>query len=163
LCALAFGDTKMNTNDNKNEDSGEFEVGDDFAKDLRSAYEPKRNVPADFDRAIMNEARKHLSKNHSRLKFARWAVSAAAAAVVVFAFVHNYDGGGHADSPGVAFAIEDIDRNGRVDILDAYVLARSLKSAGAVDQKWDVNADGVVNGKDIDAVAASAVRLKKGV
>lgn len=152
----------MNTNDNKNEDSGEFEVGDNFAKDLKSAYDPKRNVPADFDRAIMNEARKHLSKNHSRLRFARWAVSAAAAAVVVFAFVHNYDGVRNVDSPGVAVAIEDIDHNGRVDILDAFVLARRIQ-AGKVDQKWDVNADGVVNGKDVDAVAASAVRLKKGV
>jgi len=153
----------MNTNDNKKEDSGEFVVGDNFASDLRSAYEPKRNVPANLDRAIMNEARKHLSKKHSRLRFARWAVSAAAAAVVVFAFVHNYDDVRDVDSPGVAVSIEDIDHNGRVDILDAFVLARSLKSAKAVDQKWDVNADGVVNGKDVDAVAASAVRLKKGV
>ena len=142
------------------EDDGEFEVGGEFAADLKLLYGAKRNVPVDVDRAVLAEARKHLGKKHLRLRFARWAGSAAAvAAVVVFAFVHNYNGG----SNGPVMAMEDIDRNGRVDILDAFALAVGLKSDETIDLKWDLNGDGIVDGKDVDAVAASAVRLKKGV
>jgi len=50
-----------------------------------------------------------------------------------------------------------------VDILDAFKLARHVESAGAVEAKWDFNADGLVNRKDVDAVASAAVRLDKGV
>jgi hypothetical protein len=45
-----------------------------------------------------------------------------------------------------------------VDILDAFKLARHIESADA-DKKWDINEDGVVNGKDVDLVASAAVSL----
>ena len=159
----------MNDKYDKIEYDGEFEVGGEFVEDLKTVYGPRREVPVEIDRAILAEARKHLGKKCSRLRIGRWAVSAAAvAAVVVFAFVHNYDGGGgHIDSEKVAMvdmeAIkEDIDRNGRVDILDAFVLARRVEGSEGVDLQWDINGDGVVDGKDIDAVAARAVRINKG-
>jgi hypothetical protein len=162
LSALACGDTKMNTNDNKIEDSGEFEVDDKFAADLKAIYGSKRSIPSAIDNAVLGEARSHLAKKHSRLKFARWAVSAAAAAVIVFAFVLNFDGNKTKPMAEASAIKEDIDRNGRVDILDAFVLARRVESGGAVDLKLDINGDGIVDHKDIDAVAARAVRLKKG-
>ena len=56
----------------------------------------------------------------------------------------------------------DVDRNGRVDILDAFKLARHIESAGAVEGKWDMNGDGQVNREDVDIVAFAAVRLDKG-
>jgi len=57
----------------------------------------------------------------------------------------------------------DIDRNGRVDILDAFKLARQLESGGRSEMRWDINGDGVVDRSDVDTVAFVAVRLDKGV
>ncbi|MCF7955381.1 MAG: hypothetical protein K9M75_06235 [Phycisphaerae bacterium] len=158
----------MNDKYDKIEDGGEFEVGGEFVGDLKSLYGARRGVPVEVDRAILAEARKHLGKKRWRLRIGRWAVSAAAvAAVVVFAFVHDFDGDGDMDSRTVALVDmqavkEDVDRNGRVDILDAFVLARRVEASERVDLQWDINGDGVVDGKDIDAVAARAVRINKG-
>lgn len=154
----------MNDKNDTIEDGGEFEVGLEFSADLKSIYGTRRGVPGQIDRAILNEGRKRLGKKHTRLRFARWAVSAgAAAAVIVFAFVHDFDKNGAMPALDTAVAFkEDIDRNGRVDILDAFVMARRLKSAGAVDLQWDINGDGVVDDKDVDVVAARAVRIRKG-
>lgn len=155
----------MNDKYEKIEYDGEFEIGGEFGEDLKSVFGARRGVPVEVDRAILAEARKHLGKKHSRLRIGRWAVSAAAvAAVVVFAFVHDFDAG---DSGQMAMvdmdAIkEDVDRNGRVDILDAFVLARRVKASEGVDAEWDINGDGIVDSKDIDAVAARAVRINKG-
>jgi hypothetical protein len=85
---------------------------------------------------------------------------------------------------------KDIDHNGRVDILDAFLLARQIKAggqlggdrlvlpgvapkagspktdlsrfSGPVSPAWDFNGDGVIDQKDVDAVAMSAVKLKGG-
>jgi hypothetical protein len=57
----------------------------------------------------------------------------------------------------------DIDRSGRVDILDAFKLARHIKAGLQPSKKWDMNGDGLVNRKDVDLVAFAAVRLDKGV
>jgi hypothetical protein len=62
-----------------------------------------------------------------------------------------------------SFVQADIDRNGRVDILDAFRLARYIKSADRPKTKWDINRDGIVNRSDVDSVAFAAVRLHKGV
>jgi hypothetical protein len=154
----------MNINDNKFEDSGEFEISDEFAEDLKSIYGAKRSFPGEADQAVLAAAGKHLAKKHGRLRIARWAVSAAAAAaVVVFAFVHDFNNSGQMESKMAMVdairAIEDIDRNGRVDILDAFKLSGMVESEMSLNAKWDVNGDGHVDSKDVDAVAARAVQL----
>ncbi len=67
-------------------------------------------------------------------------------------------------SPGLPIAREDIDRNGQVDILDAFALARRLQSPAPSggDQALDINGDGLVDQRDVDAVAARAVKVTKG-
>ena len=52
-----------------------------------------------------------------------------------------------------------MDRNGRVDILDAFRLARSIEARGEADPQWDLNSDGRVDKDDVDLVASAAVRL----
>lgn len=66
-------------------------------------------------------------------------------------------------------AREDIDRNGRVDILDALALARRLEATSRLapetrrePAEFDLNGDGVVDQLDVDRVAAIAVKLTKG-
>ncbi|MEW6249270.1 MAG: hypothetical protein AB1716_01370 [Planctomycetota bacterium] len=51
---------------------------------------------------------------------------------------------------------------GRVTILDAFALARRLKAAEALAARDDHNGDGLVDRRDIDALALAAVRLTNG-
>ena len=55
-------------------------------------------------------------------------------------------------------SIRDVDRDGRVDILDAFALARQM-SASPTNAQGDQNGDGVVNDEDIQLVARTAVTL----
>ena len=61
-----------------------------------------------------------------------------------------------------AFAREDVNHDGRVDILDAFALARQLKAGAARATRFDINGDGVVDERDVASIAARAVRLEKG-
>jgi len=56
----------------------------------------------------------------------------------------------------------DIDLNGKVDILDAFVVARCIKQQ-QTRSAWDVTGDGAVDGQDVDQIAAAAVAVKGGV
>jgi hypothetical protein len=49
-----------------------------------------------------------------------------------------------------------------VDILDAFALARQLKSGLVPGPGQDINGDGVVDERDVETIAAQAVRLQKG-
>ena len=53
----------------------------------------------------------------------------------------------------------DIDHNGRVDILDAFKLARQIESSNVQNKKLDFNGDGIVNQEDVDIVAMAAVHI----
>jgi hypothetical protein len=45
------------------------------------------------------------------------------------------------------------------DIRDAYFVARQLKQHRALEAGWDANRDGVVDQKDVQALALAAVKL----
>jgi len=148
-----------------------------LAEDLKALYGSDLSVPGEVDRAVIDRARRRLVRRGRRLSWPRWArrwrVAGAAAAVIIFAVLLQTnlspvsDTADRSAAPvskaGTAAVPGDIDLNGRVDILDAFKLARHVESAGAVEAKWDFNADGLVNRKDVDAVASAAVRLDKGV
>jgi hypothetical protein len=65
----------------------------------------------------------------------------------------------HARRPGL---VEDLNRDGVVDMLDAFALARQLEQGQAPRPQWDLNGDGTVNGLDVQALATQAVRLDQG-
>jgi hypothetical protein len=50
----------------------------------------------------------------------------------------------------------------KVTILDAFSLARQLKSGKTPDKSWDVNHDGKIDQADVDALAQRAVSLGGG-
>lgn len=58
---------------------------------------------------------------------------------------------------------KDIDGNGQVDILDAFLLARSIENNQPDDQfeiaRLDQNGDGVINSDDVNSIAMSVVML----
>jgi len=143
----------------------DLRVSPGFSEDLRTLFKPQLSVPPEVDRAIIDKAHQHFIPKHWRHRIFQhvslWRI-AAAAAVIIFAFSLNLT-----QKPGPtinsSFIVEaqavDIDRNGRVNILDAFKLARHIESANRTDKKWDINEDGVVNGKDVDLVASAAVSL----
>lgn len=57
---------------------------------------------------------------------------------------------------GLAF---DVDGNGRVNILDAFLVARRLESGTAPEAGQDVDQDGRLTQSDVDLIAMNAVRL----
>jgi hypothetical protein len=132
-------------------------------------------VPASFDSAILNAARAHLAgqahrkwsagfARHSRLL--RWAGAGAAAAAAVAAVllitIRPHTAPQVTPHPAIA---GDINGDGRVDILDAYLVARKLADksrTSPLPAAWDVNHDGVVDQKDVAWIANAAVRVGNG-
>jgi hypothetical protein len=148
----------------------DFRVSRKLSADLNALFEPKAGVPPEVDRAVMDRAHKHFAVTQSgqgRRRRIHWAWRiAAAAAVVVFAF--SLDLTKHAGPTKDRASLSktqavDIDRNGRVDILDAFKLAKHIETAGSAEKEWDINGDGLIDRSDVDMVAHAAVRLDKGV
>jgi hypothetical protein len=59
------------------------------------------------------------------------------------------------------YAREDLNRDGLIDIRDAFQLARELESGRAQAPALDFNGDGAVDRADADAIAAEAVSLAR--
>lgn len=55
----------------------------------------------------------------------------------------------------------DVNGDGRVDILDAFVLAKAVE-AGAAAGEWDLSGDGRVDRADVERVARAAVAVRGG-
>jgi len=141
-----------------------------LSADLKALFEPHVGIPPEIDRAVMDRANKHLGTlqfgkgRRLRIHWA-WRI-AASAAVIIFAF--SLDLTKQPDPTTNNFALSktqavDIDQNGRVDILDAFKLAKNIESAGRTETEWDFNGDGLIDRSDVDVVALAAVRLDKGV
>ena len=122
-----------------------------LARDLKRLYRPPGPIPEDLDRRIVARMAVGPGRRFSLYR----AVAAAAAVVLVAAALWIW----RPTADKAQSVAMDIDRNGRVDILDAFRIARQLKTHGSVDPAWDVNADGRVGQEDVDLVARAAVRI----
>ncbi|MHC4061462.1 MAG: dockerin type I domain-containing protein, partial [Planctomycetota bacterium] len=173
----------MATENQHFDENTDLQASQKLSGDLKALFEPHGSVPPEVDRAVMDKVNRH-SVRRRRLLL-RWVgpvAAAAAAAVIVFAVM--FDGGkerklSEATAPysenraakqivaltqrASAAGEIDIDGSGRVDILDAFKLARYIRSTDRPEMKWDINGDGLVNRKDVDVLAFAAVRLDKGV
>jgi hypothetical protein len=135
---------------------------------LGGLYRAGPEVPAGIDRAILAGARAgYLRRRRFWLAARAVGATAAAAAAIAIAVVAYRDRGRSASAPVAttqggarAAARGDVDGNGRVDILDAFLLARKVQAGAATAD--DVNGDGVVDRRDVDAVARIAVRVDAG-
>jgi len=54
----------------------------------------------------------------------------------------------------------DVDRSGRVDIVDAYALAVRLRSGQQLEPLYDLNGDGKVDERDVDEIARRSVAIR---
>lgn len=146
-----------------------------LTRDLHVLYGSAPRVPARIDDRIANLAVARLARRRGG-HVIRWA-SVAAAVAIVFALswaVHRAGAPSHivaqhADSPSAAqLATNPIPTTTdarpldtkAIDILDAFALARRLDAHQPAGKEWDANRDGVVDRRDVDALAMAAVQLK---
>jgi hypothetical protein len=125
-------------------------------------------IPPYVDQAILKAAQERLApRAKARFgNFRRWMLWPALAAVCVLiaCLVRLFDStqyvyrSNHTVEP--LYAHEDLNHDGKVDILDAFALARQIKSSAHLSASLDVNGDGVVDGRDVALIAAHAVQLK---
>ena len=151
--------------------SGRNENFDDSAKAptelvraLRELPQERIFVPRTLDEAVLRAARKHLAGENKRrvgwFRLMPWTVAVALLALVLLlaeVFTSKL-----AKQRAPAFALEDVNHNGRVDILDAFALAKQIRTQSVTSARWDMNGDGVVDERDVAVIAARAVRLAKG-
>jgi hypothetical protein len=128
-----------------------------FGRVLRDAEEKRRIfVPPTVDETILKQARKHFREEAKTrpVSWWKWVVFAGAAALIAMALFIS------PRRNGPAFAREDFNGDGQVDILDAFALAKQLE-AGGVDKTFDQNGDGKTDDADVRAIASAAVRLDR--
>lgn len=145
----------------------EHEPQYDAPPKLAEAFKQLRSktvfVPRSVDDAVLDAARERLegAARPGRRPWIAWpgwikapVLAAAALALIVAAryFVTPQQ---------TRYAREDVNRDGQVNILDAFDLARQLK-AGIRPVGLDLNGDGVVDRIDAEIIAREAVSLEKG-
>jgi hypothetical protein len=147
-------------NNPEHDDASEARIPAKLAVELKALYAPPRPVPSFLDASVLGKARRFLAQVRELRSVIRWPQGLAiAAAVALAALVGSLF---FSSKRPVAVAREDINADGRVDVLDAFALARQLQRGAVLDRQFDFNGDGVVNQRDIDAVANQAVKVEKG-
>ncbi len=145
--------------------------GGQLERDLRQLYDREVPVPQGVDHRILDLARMRLSGRRGRRRWVlRWAVGSAAAAGLLVAVLllwpyqqgRQEPGEVRQNYAGVPLR-EDIDHNGRVDILDAFAVARDLRDRREPDPRADLNHDGRIDSDDVTLIAQAAVSLSPGV
>ena len=135
----------------------------ELVRALRDLPQERIFVPRTFDEAVLRAARKHLEGENKRrvgwFRLMPWAVAVALLALVLL--LAEVFTGKLAKQRAQAFAREDVNHDGRVDILDAFALAKQFRTQSATSARWDLNGDGVVDDRDVAVIAAQAVRLTK--
>jgi Dockerin type I domain len=154
----------MNNRDTKTRHDGEEPAAPQkLVAALREPPARRVFVPPTVDEAVLRAARQHLNRpqrsgfgwSHSWLV---WLATATACLLLIGLIYFFTKPTGK--TPG--FALEDINHDGRVDILDAFQLARQLQTGVKPAPGLDLNGDGVVDQRDAALLAAHAVKLEKG-
>jgi|ERR1043166_639635 hypothetical protein len=122
-------------------------------------------VPRDREALIVATARRQLRRQIARHGWGKRLIWAAAALVIagliVWSFVGSPRSKPNSNMASTGRNPADLDGDGRVDIFDAFLLARAIRD-GRTATAWDVNRDGVVDGRDVALVAHRAVQLDRG-
>ena len=159
------------TNQFENSDGDADRLPDALVAALRGVYARDVHVPRELDSRILNDARAGFARRNrfrSRLLYSGFA--AAAAILIVGIVLPQLYPGAH-DMPGQRVTThmlsvmpsppqaEDVDHSGKVDILDAFVVAKLVETGKQVEATYDVNGDGKVDQSDVDRIARAAVAV----
>lgn len=129
---------------------------------------PGPRVPGKLDEAILADARRSVAMRRRRWMLVQRIGAGLAAAAVLAIAIRVFHPGSTSISPAPSSQrpqlaqAADVNHDGRVDILDAYVVARHIARHEPLDPAWDVNGDGVVDQKDVDLIAHMAVQTTGG-
>lgn len=138
------------------------ELPDRLVEDLTALYGRSVPVPRHVDRAVLAAARARMARGHRLRLVLYWSSAAAAVLAIAIGVGLLQRQTPSTVAPPILARAEDVDQNGRVDVLDAYLLARRVELAQKLKQEWDFNHDGKVDRGDANLVAQSAVRLEEG-
>jgi hypothetical protein len=147
----------------------EPQVPEPLSRALRGAMPPFAAPGLDEAVFVLIEQRGHELRRAARRRRMTLSIGtglAAAAALALAVFLGLPRGGtpvgGAAPAVAQAPDPDDINGDGKVDILDALALARSLRdqAAPSSDLRLDRTGDGLVDERDVDAIARTAVRLR---
>ena len=146
---------------------------DALVADLRGIYGRGVEVPREVDAAVLQEARAGFARRRRFRLAVRAATVTAAAAAIALAFAIPMlmrsapqrvgptpvatDTQMLMVAPPPAQQREDVDHDGKVDILDAFVVAKLIEARGQLDRTYDINGDGRIDGADVDRIAMAAV------
>jgi hypothetical protein len=121
-------------------------------------------VPPTADEALLRAARRHLAPPQEprvrRFILVPW-LAAAAALILLFAVMPQFLRKPAPTPTASGFAREDVNHDGKVDILDAFALSRQLKAGSKPSSQADINGDGVVDERDVTVLTVRAVSLEK--
>jgi len=156
-------------------------IPDALAHELSRLLGPDSGLhtPADLDERILAESRRALSPaNRHRRQLRRAAPLAAAAGLAIAGWIGftlwmnpgtSQPGKTGTTRPGGSTIAQgpttestnpyDIDRSGRVDILDAFRIAIALDRNEPTESAWDVTGDGLITVADVDTIAQAGVAL----
>ncbi len=141
-------------------DALEQELGEQLRAELRADIPP---VPPQADARILDQARQHTARlrRHRKRRWLLALVVPAAAAAVALVAVLPLDS---RPPPPVApppSEAADLNADGELNILDAFVLARAVEQ-GRTAPEWDQDGDGRVGAPDVELLARSAVSVPTG-
>ncbi len=144
----------------RQDELGETPAG--LGAELKAMFGSAPVVREDIDNAVLSTARRRLAhRRRVRLAWQTVTSTAAAAALAMLVWLGPWQwNSAPAPSPHSAMAMaHDFNRDGDLDIVDAFVLARHIRDGETPLAEWDVNHDGAVNSDDADAIAMAAVSL----
>ena len=145
-------------------DGEELVLPERLAGELAELYSPQIDVPAAVDEAVLAGAADRLGRLRRRPAVIGRIVPYSAAAAVLLAvgtwLFLQHQAAEPQEAPEAAIQPADVDRNGRVDILDAFALVRHVEAGTTARGAWDFDGDGSVGPADVDVVALRAVALK---
>ncbi len=172
----------MNKSPHNQTGPSDSDLPERLVTDLQTSYRTATDVPRELDETILAAARTRLQTGRESTAASRWVDWLAAlraawqwqpaarwsfatgaallllAAVLIDLEAPRVPGGTDAIT---AIVREDLDGNGRVNIADAFLLARALENHAPYRHQWDMNGDGRVGREDVDAIAAVAVNLDR--
>jgi hypothetical protein len=152
------------SNPNEHPEDGGLEAPPRLAVAFRNLPQQRIFIPCTLDEAVLGETRRRLRKRvMHRLDWSLLRFWLPAAAVIIFVGLLAYlFSGTFLRAPRQPLLVrEDLNHDGRVDILDAFALARAIKSEASLDHRLDINGDGVIDERDVATIAAQAVKLQK--
>jgi len=141
------------------------DLPDPLAEDMRQLYRADIQPSPAVDQAILNRARAHIAGRKRTLLLLRVAGAAAAVVLVTAALLPSLHSARRSARSPVARQVQasDINADGAVDIRDALALQRAIDAGRAAATHGDITGDGVIDKRDVDAIAMSAVRLDRGM